>query len=84
MTQVTVAPYILTDADGSNPRVVFPVSTPAALVFVESRAAGSYVARTPTGDGARVAVVAARAYAKSHRARLARLYAQLDRIECSA
>lgn len=81
VTQVTLAPYILTDADGSNPRIVFPVSTPAALVLVESKAAGSYVARTPTGDGARIAVVAARAYAQSHRGKLARLYAQMDRIE---
>lgn len=83
MLRVTLAPYILTDADGSNPRIVFPVSTPAALVLVESRTAGAYVARTPTGDGARIAVVAARAYAKSHRATLASLYAQIDRIERS-
>lgn len=83
MTKLSLPPYILTDADGSNPRIIFPVSTPTGLVYVESRLVGSYVARPSTGDGARIAVVAAREYGRSHRARLTRLYAQMERIEAS-
>ncbi len=83
MTHVSLAPYILTDADGSSPRIVFPVSTPAALVMLESRSKGTYVARDAGGEGILVALVAVRAYAKAHRRQLDRLYAQMERIALS-
>ena len=84
MVEVSVPPYILTDADGSNPRIIIPVKTPAALVMVESRTRGRLLVRDAGAEGAHLAIDTARRYVRLHRRRLDVLYAQMDRIEKSA
>lgn len=83
MIEVSVPPYILTDADGSNPRIIIPVKTPAALVMVESRTRGRLLVRDANAE-AKSAIDTARQYVRRHRRRIDVLYAQLDRIEKSA
>ena len=84
MIEVSVPPYILTDADGSNPRIIIPVKTPAAVVMVESRTPGRLLVRDASAEGARCAIDTARQYVRRHRRRIDGLYAQMDRIEKSA
>lgn len=83
MSKVTLAPYILTDADGSNPRIMIPVTTPAAFVMVESRRPDSFVVASANRDGVRIAVDVAKAYVTSHRSRFDQLYSQMERIHRS-
>lgn len=80
MSKVTLAPYILTDADGSNPRIMIPVKTPAALVMVESRTRGRLLVRESNKDGATLAIDVARQYVRLHHRALDRLYGQMERI----
>lgn len=84
MSQVSITPYVLTDPDGSNPRLVIPVSTPAAMVVVESRARERYTVNSAYTEGVRVALGVARKYVRAHRSRMETLYAQMDRIRESA
>jgi hypothetical protein len=83
MSEVTSAPYILTDANGSNPRIMIPVKTPAALVMVESRARGRMLVREAKEDGASIAIGVARRYVRMHGPTLDVLYGQLERIQKS-
>jgi len=83
MSEVTLTPYILTDANGSNPRIIIPVKTPAALVMVESRVPGRLLVRGPGEAGAKIAIEVAREYVRSHRSRLDALYGQMERILAS-
>ena len=80
MSEVTLTPYVLTDADGSNPRIIIPVKTPAALVMVETRVRGRLLVRGSGQAGARIAIEVARDYVRSHRSRLDALYGELERI----
>lgn len=80
MAEISLAPYILMDADGSNPRIIIPVKTPAALVMVESRIRGRLLVRDADAQGAHLAIDAARRYVRLHRRRLDVLYAQMDQI----
>jgi hypothetical protein len=83
MSEVTLAPYILTDANGSNPRIIIPVKTPAGLVMVESRARDRLLVRETNQDGARHAIDVARQYVRLHRNRLDGLYGHMERIQKS-
>ncbi len=83
MSEVTLAPYILTDANGSNPRIIIPVKTPTALVLVESRTRGRLLVRETDKDGAGIAIDVARQYIRLHRRRLDVLYGQMERIRRS-
>ena len=78
MSHVTLAPYLQTEEDGSDPRITFPVTTPAALVMVESRARGRFTVRGANPDGVRIAIAVARDYVRSHPIALGRLYAQIE------
>ena len=84
MSEVTLAPYILTDANGSNPRIMIPVKTPVALVMVESRARGRLLVRGANRDGATIAIAVARRYLRVHQVRIDGLYSQMERIHKSA
>lgn len=77
MAHVTLTPYVVTEPNGSDPRIAIPVSTPAAFVLVETRKPGSFVVKSGNGNGVPIALEAAKAYARSHRALLARLYDRL-------
>jgi hypothetical protein len=77
MSEVTLAPYILTDANGSNPRIMIPVKTPAALVMVESSARGRLRVRGSNRDGATIAITVARRYLRVHQKRIDGLYERL-------
>lgn len=80
MSRLTLAPYVEWEPDGSDPRISFPVKTPGAFVLVESRRRGALTVRDPAGDGARIAIEAARAYVRAHRGEMDRLYGEVDRI----
>jgi len=84
MADVTVPPYILTDPDGSNPRIMFPVKTPAALVLIQSRSPGRFRADPGSSDGVPIAIEVAKRYVKAHPTALDRLYSQMERIQRSA
>ncbi|MGE0785317.1 MAG: hypothetical protein AB7S26_06500 [Sandaracinaceae bacterium] len=77
LSHVTLTPYIVSDPDGTDPRIVFPVSTPAAFVMVETRVPGIYIVKARNRNGVPQATAAARAYASSHRELIARLYARV-------
>ena len=84
MSKVTLTPYILTDANGSNPRIMIPVDTPAAFVMVESPRRDQFLVSAVNRDGVRIAIDVAKQYARSHRPRFDQLYSQMDRIRHSA
>jgi hypothetical protein len=84
MSEVALAPYILTDDNGTNPRIMIPVKTPAALVMVESRARGRLLVRGSNRDGATIAITVARRYLRLHHNRIDGLYSQMERIHKSA
>jgi hypothetical protein len=84
MSKVTLSPYILTDANGGNPRIMIPVKTPAALVMIETRLRGIFTASSESGEGVPIAINVAKAYVRSHQARIERLYLQLERIRDSS
>jgi hypothetical protein len=77
MAYVSVPPYIVTDDDGSRARVRIPVSTPLALVFVDSPAPGRFIVHNGDRSGANLAIQIARSYAKTHRESFERLYLKL-------
>lgn len=77
MSYVTVPPYIVTDEDGSRPRVRIAVSTPAAVVFVDSSARDRFVVNNQDRSGANIAIQVARSYVRKHRDALERLYLAL-------
>ncbi len=83
MSEVSLAPYILTDANGSNPRIMIAVRTPAALVMVESQVPHRFLVRSHNRDGVNIAIDLARQYARTHKGRLDVLYAQMERIRQS-
>lgn len=83
MSEVTLAPYILTESNGSDPRIMIPVKTPGALVMVESRTPNRFLVRANNRDGVSIAIEVAREYARSHGSRFDTLYAQMERIRDS-
>lgn len=78
MSHVSLDPYVLSEPDGTDPRITIPVSTPAALVFVESRRPGVCTVKGDDREGAPIALEVAKKYIRAHRTRFAELYAQLE------
>jgi hypothetical protein len=84
MSHVSLRPYVLTDPDGSDPRVAIPVSTPAAFVLVESRLRGLYTVKSTDRSGVQIAIDVAKAYVRQHRSIIERLYVRMDAIRPGA
>ncbi len=78
MSHVSLDPYVLSEPDGTDPRITIPVSTPLSLVFVESRRPGICTVRGEPREGAPIALETAKKYIRAHRTRFAELYAQLE------
>lgn len=82
MSEITPSAYILTEADGSDPRIILTVKTSAELVTVESRARGRLLVRDAHSE-AQGAIAAARGYIRSNESHIDGLYVQMDRIRAS-
>jgi hypothetical protein len=78
MSYVSLRPYVLTDSDGSDPRVAIPVSTPGAFVLVESRVRGLYTVKKSDRSGVQIAIGVAKDYVRAHHVELGRLYEQIE------
>ena len=81
MSHLTLAPYVLGEADGTDPKIVFPVQTPAAFVQVESPGRGRFIVKASNRDGVPIAIEAAKKYVRAHPIRLGQLYDQLIALQ---
>ena len=79
MSEVPLPAHILTNDDGTDPRIVIGVRTAADLVQVESRARGRLLVRHAEGDAAEVAIRVARRFIRAHERSFEGLYRQIDR-----